>query len=346
MKIIHYLSYPGYGGAEKYALNIASRATLAGHQALFVVDSEGPLTEKLHNQRIGYRSLRSDRLFLPLRYIVGIRRFKKIVREFRPEVVHTHFLRENLIACLVKSKKESFKILRTIHRLDRFESLAHKITKKFINRKTDQFIAPSEYAARILVTQKYDKGKIAVIPNGADELEVKTRRTNTVGLLTRLEKGKGALELVQNLPHGFSGFNIWIAGDGDCADEINEIIRKKELNSVKTLGRIDDLTYFFSNIDLLLHPSTNESTLPMSVIEALGSGKEAIIFDLPVFEEFNGPGIVKVKSGDWESLIEKTKEQLRKPEYSPTKIREYFRDNFSNDILWNKIENLYQEALG
>jgi glycosyltransferase involved in cell wall biosynthesis len=81
------------------------------------------------------------------------------------------------------------------------------------------------------------------------------------------------------------------------------MLETKEIKSVQLLGRIDDLESYFSKISLLLHPSTNESTLPMSVIETLGSGREAIVFDLPAFSEFEGLGLIKIKKDDWKGLL-------------------------------------------
>lgn len=340
MKIIHYLSYPGYGGAEKYTLNIAMEAVRDGHEVLFVLDSDGPLTEQLKRANLKFRILAAGNGFVLNKYLVGYLKFKKVVKNFRPDIIHTHFLRENIIAGLAKS--QGSKLVRTVHRLDRFNNFAHRFSRKVVNRTTTNFIAPSKYAAQLMVREGYPEPKITVIYNGGKEIKATSPKENIVGVLSRLERGKGVLELVENLPERFNEFRILIAGAGDEEGKIKRLIENRGLKTVEMLGRVDNITDFFSKISLLLHPSSNESTLPMSVIEALSLGREAVVFDIPALKEFEGPGLIKVSRGDWKGLREEVLKQLDRQDYTAGEIKEYFRTNFGVEKLWSGVRKVYQ----
>ena len=98
MRIVYLLSSLGVGGAEKQALALADRMAARGHTVALLVlmprlEAEWPTT---------IPSLHLNVRKTPGSILAGFKRGRAFLREFRPNVVHSHGFHSNIFARLLR----------------------------------------------------------------------------------------------------------------------------------------------------------------------------------------------------------------------------------------------------
>jgi glycosyltransferase involved in cell wall biosynthesis len=114
-----------------------------------------------------------------------------------------------------------------------------------------------------------------------------------VGVLARLNRGKGVLELVGELgqiPGAWS--RLRVAGDHEDAEYVARVhARIAELGldgSVELLGFVDDEREFIDSVDVLVVPSVGPEGQPLVILEALARGRAAVVRKHALPPEFEG----------------------------------------------------------
>ncbi len=98
MRIVTVLTSLGVGGAEKQALAVAERMARRGHDmALLVLMPQVP-EEWPTTLPVVHLDLRKN----PASVGWGFRRGRRFLRDFRPDVVHSHNFHANLLARLLR----------------------------------------------------------------------------------------------------------------------------------------------------------------------------------------------------------------------------------------------------
>ena len=136
MRIMQIIYYPGQGGAEQYAYLLAKYAKENGHETCFVFGQKGPFVERVKQlgSKIFFLKMRSP--FDPLA-IIGL---NKLYKQWNPEIVQTHFLRENFIAIAANKLTKVKGVFSTVHRLEPKTKTQATINKAYSNGLT-KFIA-------------------------------------------------------------------------------------------------------------------------------------------------------------------------------------------------------------
>ena len=62
-------------------------------------------------------------------------------------------------------------------------------------------------------------------------------------------------------------YELWLIGDGELKENIENLVSQKRLKSVKFMGRIKDIEKYYQYIDIFLLPSFNEG-FPVALMEA------------------------------------------------------------------------------
>jgi hypothetical protein len=149
MKICFPLSEAVFGGAEKYALNLAQKAKESGDEVLFLLNEENEFSNHLKKDGFEFRIVKMESSFNPAKVARAAREFKRIFVEEKIDIVHVQFLREHSIAIMARKLWVKIKIVRTFHRLDQF-NLKMKPLIPVYNSQTDAFIAPTEFIKEYL----------------------------------------------------------------------------------------------------------------------------------------------------------------------------------------------------
>ena len=288
--VLHIVSGDLWAGAEVQLFVLAkSLHTRMGARVSVVVLNHGTLEQQLRKAGVQVIVLDESKLngFQILRQLV------RTVREIKPDVIHTHRIKENILGSIAARLSGNIPSLRTAHGAPEHRPAWHQLPKRLIlllDRFCGRFlqrriIAVSEDLARIL-GQEFPANKIRVIENGIDveTLNQAVKHTasgpNTVqtpfriGIAGRLVPVKRidlfvqtARALLDHHPDLEASFHIF--GDGPLREELETLNRKLHTsNIVHFEGHCEDIPNELHKLDVLLMTSDHEG-LPMILLEAM-----------------------------------------------------------------------------
>jgi glycosyltransferase involved in cell wall biosynthesis len=246
--------------------------------------------------------------------VVSFRKIKKVIQDFKPDIVHTHAAKAGALGRIAALQCKVPALVHTYHG-HYFHSYFHPIkTKIFLEierwlaRKTDAIVAISE-------TQKYElgtvhqvcpPGKLQVIPLGFDlsrfTENMETKRIQfreqygikedeiAIGIIGRLAPVKNHSLFLKAVQQVFlqTRFPVkaFIIGDGEERDKIfkeaaslnlNFSTPEKKETSAKLIftSWIKEIDIALAGLDIIALTSFNEGT-PVSLIEAQAAGKPVV----------------------------------------------------------------------
>jgi glycosyltransferase involved in cell wall biosynthesis len=237
-------------------------------------------------------------------------KLRKIIKQFRPDIVHTHASKAGLLGRLAAIHENVPVIVHTFHG-HIFHSYFHPlVTKTFLNierylaKRTSTIVAISELQKRELsqVFKVADENKFEVIPLGLDlrkfAEEKKEKRSKfrsqhnlpenyiVIGIVGRLVPIKNhylLIDAIQQIKSKINrSFELMIVGDGSERENLIQYVQEKNLSyRTNPLGSPADV-YFtswikemdgaYAAMDIVALSSKNEGT-PVSLLEAQAAGK-------------------------------------------------------------------------
>ena len=282
-KVLHVIARMNVGGTARYVSELVEAIPNSKLATGFVQGSEveDPSLSKLRVLRINHLG----RKISPINDYKAWRELRVIVREQRPEIIHTHTFKAGLIGRLVKGPH---KHVHTFHG-HLFEDNSFSILEKKIIILVEKWLAPR---ADVLVSVGLNVGKelreagigvgqkwVSIAPGVeaftlSDKSEArKSIGVNETGILvgwmarvTSVKNPKLLLEVASRLPD----VNFVMAGGGDLL----ETIKLNAPRNVKVIGWADAAT-FWSAVDIAISTSDNEG-MPIALIEAQLSGVPVI----------------------------------------------------------------------
>jgi glycosyltransferase involved in cell wall biosynthesis len=250
---------------------------------------------------------------------------KKIIREFKPDIVHTHASKAGAIGRLAAIHCKVPIIIHTFHGhvfhsyFGKFKTNFYKIIERYLAKHSTAIIAISNKQKQELseVFNIAPKDKIHVIPLGFDlsrftlnkEQNRKEFREKynlkddqiAIGIIGRLAPIKNHGLFIEALAYlkqnGISNFKAFIIGDGDIRDSIfnsctlNNITwsnNPKDVADVIFTSWITNIEWALHGLDLVTLTSLNEGT-PVSIIEAQAAGKFVVSTNVGGIEDVLHP---------------------------------------------------------
>lgn len=342
MKIIYPFAYFGDGGAEEHAILLAKKAKQAGNEPIFVISSASKSAlKKLRIEKIRVVRLEMESSFNPVAVLRSIINLKKIIKDESVELVHTHMLREQSLAVMVRILGVKFKLIRTFHRLDQF-SWKMKLLLPMYFKYTDAVISTSKSMSRHLDINGWS-GRHVLVENGVAKV-LTSGHGDAVGFIGRLTKEKGIYEFIKANIDIFHDIKLVIAGDGPDYDKIKQLIDDNKLN-VELLGNVTDKVSFYEKVSVLVLPSETE-VLPLVILEAFSCGLPVVAFDIESLKDLilkeNGklshfPEYKQMGKDSVALLLNSDK--FQKPNVDK------FDKYYSDQIMWNKTNKIYQLVL-
>ena len=355
MKIMQLLYYPGQGGAEQYAYLLAKGAISENNEVIFVFSEEGPLVKRV--QKLGCRvifvKMRSP--FDPL----AIKKLVKIFKEEKPDVVQTHFLRENFLAISATKFAPVGVIFSTVHRIEPKTEIQARFNKLYSSGLT-KFIAASDLSKDYLVSEGVNRHKIVIIPNGAEIIkfnkekikkELNIRNEVVFSYVGRFTAEKGHRILLKAFKSlNLKNAKLILVGDGELKNSIEKYVKRLGLeNTVIFTGGRDRGYEIIGISDFYIQPSVIEN-MPISVVEAMlqkipiiASGNEAHRL---LLKEGSLGRLFKNKSD--RDLTKEIKEALKDRKDSEKRAAnayKYAKERFTAEVMWTKTKTLYEHAL-
>lgn len=242
------------------------------------------------------------------------RKLKQIIKEFQPDIVHTHASKAGTLGRLAAKKMNVPIVVHTFHGhvfhsyFGKLKTLTYKSIERYLAKKTDKIIAISEIQKEELSIQHqicYSK-KIEVIPLGFDlkrfqenieekknsfrlryKIENDEVAVGIIGRLVPIKNHKMFLDVVKEVFNKTSKkVRFFIIGDGEeksklkaYCDSLNiqytEWSEQQKKCPVIFTSWIKEIDWANSGLDIIALTSLNEGT-PVSLIEAQASNKPIV----------------------------------------------------------------------
>jgi len=315
----------------------------------------------------------------PLEDARAIVRLAQLIREERPQILHTHTAKAGAvgrIAALLAGSARPPIVVHTFHGhvlrgyFSPLTTLGFRTLERWLARVTTRLIAVSPEVRDDLVRLGVGpKEKFAVIRlgielgervGGDEETRRETRRqlgvgpdafvVGWVGRMTAVKRTDDVVRSFRELLDRDVDAYLCLVGDGPDRPRLERLAH--ELGIVKRclfVGYQDDVAPYYEAIDVLLLPSVNEGT-PVSVIEALAAGRPAVATRVGGVPDVVRDGVDGhlVEVGDASTLGERLAELARDPSRRKEMGKEgraRVIERYAVSRLVDDIDALYRELL-
>ncbi len=361
-------------------LELAAGQQRRGHDVLVVAGRIPPGEESMEYmvEQLGvpYRYLATlQREVSPAADLASIRALRRIVRQQRADILHTHTAKAGAtgrVAALLRGPARPRGVVHTFHghvltgyfspRRER----AFTLVERALAHATDALIAVSEDVKDDLVRLGVaPPEKFTVVPYGFDldarvdaspatrarhraELKVDDA-TFVIGWAGRLTEIKRPLDLVRTAALVDDSVLV-LAGDGELRADVERLAESLGMRDrVRLLGYVRDLGSWYGAFDGFLLTSANEGA-PVVAIEAQAGGVPVVATDAggtrSVVDDGETGFVVPV--GDLEALAERLV-QLRDDDELRERLGSIaahrMRRRFSVERMVDDVERVYERAL-
>lgn len=339
LRVLHVTSGDLWAGAEvqvhQLLRELARRPDIEVRVALF---NDGELARRLRSDGVAVTIIDESRMGGLA--IAG--QLHRLMREFRPQLIHTHRSKENLLGLLANTFSVRAPMVRTIHGANEHPTrwrqpqrhliqLANEWSGRHLTRTV---IAVSE-ALGASLRHEHGYRNVTVIANGIDAQAIRAtqepasfitpdRKTRHIAFAGRLEPVKRgdlfvdtAAQLLRlGLPYPLH-FHLFGEGSQRPALEA-QAARLGLADTLQFHGHQPDLSRWLGSLDVLLLCSDHEG-LPMVLLEALAVG-------VPVVGHAVG-GIAEVMAGNVGGLLV----QSHEPQAYAEAVARILRNGWSNE---------------
>ena len=274
---------------------------------------------KVYSLNLLGNKIKTTSLINKLQYLRTVNLIKKIIKEFKPNIVHAHYASSYGLLGVLSGFHP---LIISVWGSDIYKfpnrNFMTKLVLKYNLKKADCILSTS-YAMKE-ETQKYTSKNILITPFGVDLNIFKPvnltldddKKDIVIGIIKSLEAIYGIEFLIKafailknkykNLP-----LKLLIVGDGSLRRELEELVENLDIkNLVYFTGRIsyDKISKYHNMVDIAVYPSESES-FGVAVIEAGACEKPVIVSNvggLPEVVENGKTGFV-VKYGDINAIV-------------------------------------------
>ena len=366
LSVLFLITGLAYGGAETQLVNLATSLKKRGWEVR-VVSMLPPqaFTEELKEAGIPLSILNMRRGVADPRAVF---RLVKILREWRPDIVHSHMIHANLLARVTRLFYKIPVLISTAHNIDeggRWREIAYRLTDSLADLTTNVSQAAVERYIRVGAAPK---DKIIFVPNGIDISRFKPDRDT--GWRLRNELGidnyfvwlaVGRFEAAKDYPNMLQAFKmvvdkkqdtlLLLAGQGSLLEETRKLANELDLeDKVRFLGVRRDVPDLMNAADAYVMSSAWEG-MPMVLLEAEACGLPVVATDVGGNSEVilnNKSGYI-VPPGDSEALAAAMMKMMALPEAERRAMgragRAHIEANYSLERVVDQWEELYRELL-
>lgn len=374
-RVLFLITGLGRGGAESQVVLLAKGLKARGWQvevvSMIPPDSEGPKGE-LASSDIPVHSLSMLRGKPSLR---GVWRLARLVREFRPQVLHAHMIHANLLARLTRPLAPVPVLVCTAHntveigrsfRSEQVTHLAYRFTDSLCDLTTQ---VSQEGYRRFLEGKAVHPNKLRFLPNGVDterfspNPHLRPRVREELGVnegdftwlaVGRLEEPKDYPTLLRafaQVVRDYPRARLLLAGKGPLEGELRRLAQALGLaDAVRFLGLRADIPALMNAGDAYVMSSAWEG-MPMVLLEAHASGLPIVatsVGSVPDVVQEGKTGFL-VPAKDPDALAKAMQAMMALPEQERKAMglegRRWVEGRFSLDKILDAWEDIYEGLL-
>ncbi len=360
------------------------------------------MSDKFETKLIGggHENYEGDALFIPHQYglqpqIVNslqreinfkkdkqaLKEIRQIIKEFKPDIVHTHASKSGAIGRLAAVKENVPVIVHTFHGhvfhsyFGKFKTLFYKTVERYLAKKSTAIVTISNIQKNELVNihKIIPKNKAKVINLGFDLSKFQTNQTEKrqtfvnqyqikedevcigiIGRLTAIKNHQMFFEVIKNVAQKTNQkIRVFVIGGGELENDLKKqasLIEKQINKSIFTFTSwIKDVDIPLSRLDVVCLTSHNEGT-PVSLIEAQAANVVVMSTNVGGVKDILLEGKTGYVIDDFS--IENYSKQLlilvddkEKRQKMSQNGWNYVKDKFHYTTLCKNMENLYLELL-
>lgn len=368
MKILHVTKkYPNaLGGDAIVVQNLEKQQTKNGHKVFILTTNCDEIINKKNLIKFGLKDTPSNLDKIGFKRILSLIQlyFKsfKILREIKPDVVHSHSVDMGYVmskAC----RRYNIPIINHFHT----GLISIKKTDKRRSKLERFFIKKSKFNKIITVNpndiNSKNSSKIIFVPNAIDlrifkNMMKNRRESKNINLLFvgRVEKAKGVtylIDSIQRIIKEKSNIKLTIIGEGNDFNYYKNLINKLNLkDNIQFEGHKNqrELVNYYYNADIFVLPSIEIEGFGLVLLESLACKTPVITTDIVGIANVikkNNCGIV-VKPKDSQALADAILRLLNNPKLAK-QMGENGRKLVESKYNWvsinSKIESIYEDIL-
>lgn len=291
MNVLILESSTAIGGQEMAVLLHANGLRKRGHTLTLVVEPNSPIADLARREGLPLECVCMQKWCYPSAF----RRIRRLILDFRPDVVHVNSSRDSWIASIAaRSVSPQVPVIRTRH----ISTPLNKnwTTRLLYRRLLDHVIVTGgELTRRGLVERDgLEPARVSAFPIGIDVSHFRpgapTRDLREelglppsellVGLISYLRSYKGHeyfIDAAARVAARRKGVTFVISGRGPEEGRLRARIAEQGAeHRVRMLGYRDDLLNVFHSLDLFVIPSVEGDTIPQVLMQALAVGLPVI----------------------------------------------------------------------
>ena len=362
MKVLYVVTALAKGGAERVVCDLADAMFERGHEVKIAYLIGEVITQPEHQEiEIIKVNLSNFKTLLPA-YL----KLAKIIKNFKPEVVHSHMVHANILVRLVRITTSIDKLISTAHNSNEGGAL-RMISYRITHRLADVSTNVSQEATQAFedmgavpkdgmqtVYNGISLKKFHYIPEARAKLEKELGFTENhrvilaVGRFNEQKDYPNLLKAISLLKQEIIyPFKVIIVGDGELRDTIENAVDNLNLkDEVLLLGRRTDIPELMSAANLFVLPSKYEG-FGLVVAEAMACECLVVATDSGGVAEVLNNLEFLVPPSDVIALKNKIKYafelEAKKKKKVISQNLNHVRENFSLQDIVEKWVNLYYE---
>ena len=378
IRILRVIARMNLGGPAHHVAVLSDGLDRRNYQTLLVCGLVGEGEEEhtdhdVRVQRLG--SLGPD--IRPFKDLLSLIQLIRIVRNFRPQIVHTHTAKAGLLgrcAALFAGRRRPV-IVHTYHGhvlrgyFGPFLTRVFLILERALARGSDRLIGVSSATVDELVELGVaPRSKFAVVPLGLDlsgflalapeandglREEIGARPEDVLftftGRLVPIKRPDRMLRAVASARRGGAPIMVAVVGDGQLRDPMEALAAELGCkDAVRFLGYRRDTVRICAGSDAALLTSDNEGT-PVSLIEAAAGGRPAVATNVGGVGDIvvDGAGILAPASDEAalaRAIVDIASDSKRRRSMGAA-AREHVRHNYDGARLVADVDKLYTQLL-
>lgn len=267
MRVLTIITPSRLGGAERYCGWLCKWERENGHEALLAVKNVPGVVAFYGTLGLDVQIAAISGKLNPF----AVSRIRQLVREFKPDIVHTHLSTASLWGSIAAGKEHVASVAHV-----------HSLNKKAAFRFADKIIAVSAAVKKHLVNQGLDSSRIHVVwpaepvPRATPAQDIKAVGGDIVACASHLREEKGLfvlLEAVRLAIGTVPGLQLVLAGEGPDKSRLAERAKRLGIEGrVHFLGFRSDVPAIFASSKVAVLPSLSVEGFPLVIWEANISG--------------------------------------------------------------------------
>lgn len=284
MKKILLISHSSnYGGAEGILIKILEALNKENEVIIVIPNKKGLLSEKVNNNNIVFKKINNltDNCFFKniFRIILNLKTaisLLQLVKRNDIDIIYsnTSVNMVGIFLSIITRKQHIWHV----HEIPKFNKTIFKLYEYLFQYKNGKIV----FVSKLLLGNWEDSVKInmkkcSIVYNPIVKYTLNKRINNnfTFGFAGRLNRNKNICFLIkvfESIKQRYSNIKLIVAGEG----ELEDYLKKENSDGIEILGQVNNMSDFYSEIDVLIVPSINES-FSLVAAEAMMVGKPVIV---------------------------------------------------------------------